>query len=133
MPSRTASCSCGQLRLTTQGEPVRISICHCLECQKRTGSVFAAQARFPRAAVTIVGDSATWQRTGDSGTTATFHFCPTCSSIVYWDMDAMPDFVAVATGAFADPAFPPPAVSVYEDRQHPWTLAVKELPLEHWA
>jgi len=133
MPSRTASCSCGQLRLTTQGEPVRISICHCLECQKRTGSVFAAQARFPRAAVTIVGDSATWQRTGDSGTTATFHFCATCSSIVYWDMDAMPDFVAVPTGAFADPAFPPPTVSVYEDRQHPWTLAVKELPLEHWA
>jgi hypothetical protein len=130
---RTASCSCGQLRIAAEGDPVRISICHCLECQKRTGSVFAAQARFPRAAVTIEGDSATWSRTGDSGGTATFHFCATCSSIVYWEFREMPDFLAVPTGAFADPAFPPPSVSVYEDRQHPWTLALAELPLEHWA
>ncbi len=55
MTSRIASCSCGQLRATCQGEPVRISICHCLECQKRTGSVFAVQARYPRESVTIVG------------------------------------------------------------------------------
>lgn len=132
MPSRTASCSCGQLRLTSQGEPVRISICHCLECQKRTGSVFAGQARFPRAAVTVTGNSATWSRTGESGSTATFHFCATCSAIVYWDMDAFPDFVAVPVGAFADPAFPPPTVAVYEGRQHPWTSAIGELPMERW-
>lgn len=132
MTVRTASCSCGQLRLAAEGEPVRISICHCLECQKRTGSAFATQARFPRAAVAVTGDSATWSRTGDSGTTATFHFCPTCSAIVYWDMDAMPDFVAVPVGAFADPNFPPPAVAVYEGRQHPWTRAIGELPMERW-
>src|SRR3954470_4981033 len=103
MTGRTASCSCGQLRLTCEGDPVRISICHCLECQKRTGSIFAVQARFPREQVTIEGTSSQWSRTGDSGTTATFHFCPACASIVYWDMNAAPDFVAVAVGAFADP------------------------------
>ena len=42
MTTRTATCSCGQLRLACEGEPVRISICHCLECQKRTGSIFGA-------------------------------------------------------------------------------------------
>lgn len=36
MTTRQASCSCGQLRLTCAGEPVRISVCHCLECQRRT-------------------------------------------------------------------------------------------------
>lgn len=133
MTSRTASCSCGQLRLTTQGEPVRISICHCLECQKRTGSVFAAQARFPADRVAITGDSATWSRTGDSGGTAIFHFCPTCSAILYWEFREMPEFLAVPVGAFADPAFPPPTVSVYEERQHPWAFAAGELPLEHFS
>ena len=39
--------------------------------------------------------------------------------------------VSVAVGAFADPSFPPPHVSVYEERQHPWALAVRELPLTH--
>lgn len=131
MTERVASCSCGQLRLTCEGEPVRISICHCLECQKRTGSVFATQARFAREHVRIEGRSAEWSRRGDSGQQATFHFCTVCGSTVYWDMSGAPDFVAVAVGAFADPGFPPPRVSVYEERQHPWAFAAGQLPLEH--
>lgn len=130
MTSRTASCSCGQLRVTCEGEPVRVSICHCLECQKRTGSVFATQARFPRDHVTVEGYSSEWTRRGDSGGTATFRFCPVCGSTVYWEADGIPGFVTVAVGAFADPSFPPPHVSVYEERQHPWALALGELPLE---
>ena len=131
MTGRTASCSCGQLRLTCEGEPVRISICHCLECQKRTGSVFATQARFSRALVTAEGRATQWTRLGDSGEGATFSFCPLCGSTVYWEPSGMPDFVYVAVGAFADPSFPPPYVSVYEERQHPWALAAGQLPLEH--
>lgn len=124
-------CSCGQLRLTTTGDPVRLSICHCLECQKRTGSVFAAQARFRRADVTMAGRSTLWSRVGDSGGTATFNFCPDCGSTVWWEPAEMPDHVLVATGAFADPAFPPPTVSVYESRMHGWVMAAGELPLVH--
>jgi len=131
MTSRVASCSCGQLRATCEGEPVRVSICHCLECQKRTGSIFATQARFPRGAVTIEGDATKWTRAGDSGGTATFSSCPVCSSTVYWEPAEMPDFISIAVGAFADPSFPPPYVSVYEERQHPWALAAGQLPLEH--
>ena len=128
MTSRVATCSCGQLRITCEGEPVRISICHCLECQKRTGSVFATQARFPRERVTIEGRASHWTRVGDSGgQPATFSFCPVCGSTVGWEI---PGFVAVAVGAFADPGFPPPQVSVYENRMHPWAFAAGELPLE---
>ena len=128
MAGRTASCSCGQLRVTCEGEPVRVSICHCLECQKRTGSVFAAQARFPHEQVKIEGRATQWSRRGDSGESMTFNFCPVCGSTVYWEP---PGFVTVATGAFADPNFPPPRISVYEERKHPWALAAGGLPLEH--
>ncbi|MFV3128864.1 GFA family protein [Niveispirillum sp. KHB5.9] len=131
MTERMASCGCGQLRVTCTGEPVRISICHCLECQKRTGSVFGTQARFPRAQVTIEGSTTPWVRFGDSGQSATFHFCPVCGSTVYWEPSAMPDFISVAVGAFADPQFPPPFVSVYEERMHPWAPAANDLPMEH--
>jgi hypothetical protein len=131
MTSRVASCSCGQLRLTCEGEPVRISICHCLECQKRTGSVFAAQARFSRDGVTIEGRATQWTRHGDSGAPATFHFCPVCGSTVWWEAAGAPNSIAVAVGMFADPGFPPPHVSVYEERKHPWALAAGELPMAH--
>jgi hypothetical protein len=131
MATRIASCSCGQLRIICDIEPVRISICHCLECQKRTGSVFGTQARFPRAFVTIEGRAAQWTRTGESGQPATFNFCPECASTVYWEAAAAPGFVTVAVGAFADPSFPPPHVSVYEERRHAWALAAALLPMEH--
>ncbi|MBY8825055.1 GFA family protein [Sphingomonas colocasiae] len=131
MARRTATCGCGQLRLGCAGEPVRISICHCLECQKRTGSVFAVQARFATDTVTIAGRSSRWTRVGDSGAAATFHFCPDCGSTVYWEPSAFPGFVSVAVGSFADPDFPPPRVSVYEERRHRWTLELAALPLEH--
>lgn len=133
MTTRIASCSCGQLHLTCQGEPGRVSMCHCLECQKRTGSVFSTQARFPRDGVSITGRTSSWARQGDSGGTATFHFCPTCGSTVYWEMDWAPDFIAIAVGAFADPTFPPPNVMVYEDRMHPWALSGEGLGMERWG
>ena len=131
MTSRVASCSCGQLRLTCEGDPVRVSICHCLECQKRTGSVFGTQARFLRERVTIEGHATPWMRLGDSGQSAMFHFCPVCGSTVYWEFIEAPSFVAVAVGVFADPSFPPPNISVYEERRHPWALAAGQAPLEH--
>jgi hypothetical protein len=122
MTTRTASCSCGLLQVVCEGDPVRISICHCLACQRRTGSVFGAQARFPRDKVRITGESTEYVRVGDSGSRVFFHFCPTCGATVYWELEGLPGFVAVPVGAFADPSFAPPQVSVYGARRHPWVV-----------
>ncbi len=121
MTRRTASCSCGKLTATTTGDPLRISICHCLACQRRTGSTFGTQARFHQDQVTISGASKEYLRTGDSGSTIRFHFCPDCGSTVFYRLEALPEAVAIPVGAFADPEFPPPRVSVYETRKHAWT------------
>lgn len=127
-----ASCGCGQLQLTCEGEPIRISICHCLACQRRTGSVFGVQARFPRDRITAIeGRSTEFTRPADSGNSVTFHFCPECGSTVYWELSAIPGVVAVAVGAFADPGFPEPRHSVYESRRHPWSMTAASLVLEH--
>ena len=120
MTTRRAACSCGQLHLTAEGDPLRISVCHCLACQRRTGSAFGVQARFPRSRVSVEGRFTRYVRTADSGNTIAFHFCPACGSTVFYELEGIPDAIAVAVGAFADPAFPPPRVSVYESRRHPW-------------
>jgi len=120
VPDRLATCSCGNLSVRTRGEPVRISVCHCLDCQRRSGSAFAVQARFPAEAVMIQGPSRDYVRVSDEGNVARFHFCPECGATVFYSLDAVPGFVAVPVGAFADPGFPPPRVSVYDVRKHPW-------------
>lgn len=131
MTERTASCSCGKLRLTTSEEPVRVSICHCLACQRRTGSVFGAQARFHKRAVQITGESTAYVRVGDEGGKATFHFCPRCGAIVHYEIEGQPEYAAVPVGAFAEPGFPAPTYSVYEERMHPWVGL--PVDIEHMA
>jgi len=65
MTVRTASCTCGQLRLTIEGDPLRVSICHCLACQQRTGSVLGVQARFPNDTLRVTGNASRYVRVGD--------------------------------------------------------------------
>lgn len=117
---RQAQCSCGQLRASVQGAPQRVSVCHCLACQRRTGSVFGAQARFSREQVVLSGQPCTWVRQGDEGGRTQFHFCPQCGATLYYTYDDMPQAIVIPVGAFADPGFPPPVFSVYEDRRHAW-------------
>ncbi len=118
--TRTASCCCGGLKVHCEGEPQRVSACHCLECQKRTGSAFGVQARFAEEQVSVEGPSGRFERVGDEGTRAAFQFCQSCGTTVLWRNDEAPGVVAVAVGCFADPGFPAPVRTVYEARAHPW-------------
>ncbi len=121
MTTRTASCRCGRLRATVTGEPVRVSVCHCLNCKKRSGSAFAVQARWPAGQVSIEGKSKSFAVTADSGNSATFHFCPDCGSDVYYANDGkFNDQIAIPLGAFDDPYFLKPTFSVWEERKHDW-------------
>ena len=86
MKTRTASCRCGQLKVTVTGDPVRVSACHCLNCKKRSGSAFAVQARWPVEQVTVEGQSKSWVIVADSGNPGTFHFCPECGSDVHYEI-----------------------------------------------
>ena len=131
MITRTASCRCGQLTAAVTGEPVRVSVCHCLDCQKRTGSAFSAQARWPEEQVRIEGLSKSWQHQADSGNRITHHFCPACGSTVYYRIDGKFDgLVAIPLGAFDDPYFLTPKYSVWEERQHAW-VAIAADNVEH--
>jgi hypothetical protein len=105
-------------------------MCHCLECQRRTGSIFGVQARWPIEAVRIEGRASQFVRSGDEGGVCTTSFCPQCGSTVHWAIDRQPELVAVAVGAFADPTFPPPRIAVYEARAHAWARAPDDV--EHW-
>jgi hypothetical protein len=122
MSERIGTCSCGQLRVICEGEPLRVSMCHCFACQKRSGAPFAVQARWPREKVRTEGTAHEWKRTGDEGSTATFRFCPTCGSTLWYTADKMPDVIAVAVGAFSDTSLPVPIYSVYNGRKHPWVV-----------
>lgn len=119
MTSRTASSQCSQLRIEVHGDPLGVGVCHCLVCQRRTGSVFAALASFA-APYAVSGSASEYVRVGDRGARFVFRFCPVCGTNLFHTEEGVDDRVSVAVGAFADPDFPAPQVSVYDCRRHGW-------------
>lgn len=127
---KKASCSCGNLWAKVDGPMIRHSLCNCLACQKRTGTVFGTQARFQAKDVRTGGDSTIYTRSGDEGFLIDYHFCPTCGSTVYYTFRDHPEFIAIPTGAFGDPTLGAPSVCVYENRKHPWVKLPEEIKKE---
>jgi hypothetical protein len=134
MSTREAACHCGQLRLEVEGDPFVVSICHCLACQRRTGSAFGMQAAFRPDQVQVRGRFNDYTRVSDEEDQRNhaFHFCPDCGSQVFYTEPDDPDLVVVSVGSFADPSFPPPTESGYESRRHPWVGLPEGIMRDNW-
>ena len=115
-----ARCSCGALSLTLSGPSKLVVACHCLDCQRRTGAPFSVGAFYAVDAVAISGTAKEFVRDATSGSKVRTYFCPECGSTIYWKADIVPSMIGVAVGAMADPKFPPPARSVFEQSKHDW-------------
>jgi hypothetical protein len=120
MTIREARCACGALRARAEGDPVRLSICHCLDCKRRTGSAFSWNATYGADQVTIEGAATAFTRGSDDGYWVRHHFCPTCGVAVWYEIERRPNMISIPAGAFVDPEFPPPAIEVYDERRCPW-------------
>jgi hypothetical protein len=122
--TKVAACACGQVSLTCMGDPLKVSRCHCLQCQKRTGSTYGLAAFFARDNVEARGTTRAFTRVSDSGSPVTFYFCPACGSSVFWQRQGKPESIAVAVGSFADSSFPAPTQEVYIEHRHPWVACI---------
>jgi len=116
----TAQCSCGAVTLSLPEASKLVVACHCIDCQRRTGAPFGVGAFYPAAAVTVAGTPKQFTRLAASGGKVHSYFCPDCGSTVYWKADNLPAMVGVAVGAMADPQYPAPVRSVFEQSKHAW-------------
>lgn len=78
----SAYCTCGHLRIRIEGPPRYVGICHCLACQRRTGSVLATLARFT-GPYEVTGTATEYLRTGDQGARFHFRFRPVCGTNLF--------------------------------------------------
>lgn len=114
MPS--ASCLCGAVRLQTRGEPYRVGLCHCLDCRKQSGALFAGFAIFPETAVSLTGETHSYNGR---------HFCPRCGSSVFARSD---DEIEICLGAFDTTDAFTPTYELWTQRRETW---LPPFPLAH--
>ncbi|MGF1756285.1 GFA family protein [Vibrio makurazakiensis] len=128
--TRECECRCGEVSLVCKGEPSRTAVCHCFECQKRTGSVFGVQARFSADQVTLNGTTTTFSRIGDAGNEVSYQFCPNCGTTMLLQLSNATEFLVVPLGLFKERDFPTPSFSIYEERAHGWVRF--DCQMEHY-
>ena len=127
---RTAKCLCGAFSVTVSTEPTVVNICHCRDCQRRSGVPWTSNAYFPKESVRLSGPNNVYTRTSNAGTRFDLHFCPTCGVTVCWTRAVGSTRFGIPVGAFNDPAFPAPSVSFWEEALCEWSPAVGDV--EHW-
>jgi hypothetical protein len=125
---RTATCHCGQLSISVEGEPAMVTACNCTRCQKRSGSAFSLSSRWSCEQVTNrSGDSLTYTRKGASGGNVHCVFCPLCGSTVSTSLELFPGLIGIPVGCFVDPTFPAPQVAAWCETKLAWVRFPEEL------
>lgn len=126
--TRVARCACGGISATVTADASFTVLCHCTQCQRRTGSPFGVGIYFRREEVQLEGAPRTYTRTVEgTDRTLTNYFCPECGGTVYWTLDLRPQHIGIATGNFADPQFGRPMRSVWTQHKHEWIM-LPEIP-----
>lgn len=125
----TGGCACGAVRYNIAGEPIFMNVCHCRDCQQRSGTGHGSYLTFPdRSQVKVEGHAASWDIVADSGSVKTHAFCPRCGSPVYLTFAAMPGLFTVHAASLDDPErFQPQAVT-YAIRRPSWDVANPAIP-----
>ena len=120
MSTITGGCLCGKIRYSADTEPRFVGVCHCHDCQKFTGSAFAAIIALPKSAFRMTGNPKGFTKRGDSGKPIARLFCPECGASVMDEAEAMPGIVMIAAGTLDDPSWVKPTTQIYCASAQPW-------------
>jgi hypothetical protein len=120
-------CLCGAVRYIAEADPTSATVCHCRDCQKFTGSAFAALVRVTKEALTIEGTLKTFSSIGGSGNPILRHFCPECGSSIAEEPGTRPGMI-LNVGTFDDPTVAKPGREIFRDDAVPWIEVHGEIP-----
>jgi hypothetical protein len=113
-------CTCGAVRYRLSGEPVFLTICHCSECQRQSGSAFGMSMRMRRSDVAVIqGELKHWERGADNGNTVGLAFCGQCGTRI-WHEPMEREFVHIKPGTLDDTSSLAPRYQSYTLRKHDW-------------
>jgi hypothetical protein len=129
MATITGGCLCGAVRYSAEaGEAPSATVCHCRDCQKFTGSVFAALVMLPKEALQLSGPLKTFSSLGGSGKPILRHFCSECGSSIAEEPGTRPGAVILNVGTFDDPAAIKPGREIFRDDGVPWVHVAGDIP-----
>ena len=125
----TGRCHCGEVAFTASVDPAQVTICHCTDCQRLTGSAYRVTVPAPAASFRLVrGTPTTYVKTGDNGNQRRHGFCPTCGTPIYSAALVDPSTYGVRVGTLDQRASLPPAKQIWCRSALAWTRDLRDVP-----
>jgi hypothetical protein len=122
----TGGCLCGNIRYECAAEPILMGNCHCRDCQRSTGTAYAAAILVRRAAMKIFGEVKYFEAKGDSGAVNERGFCPNCGSRLL-SKPPVAEFMGIYAGSLDDPSWFQPTMDFYTASAQPWDFMNPDL------
>jgi hypothetical protein len=117
----TGGCACGAVRYECAEIPARMYHCHCIDCQKATGTAFHTGLLVSRDAVVFEkAMPKTWDRPTDSGNVVTEAFCDTCGSPIYVCSTGRLTHMSLKAGSLDDPNAVAASTQIWTRSAVPW-------------
>jgi hypothetical protein len=126
--SYEGGCSCGAVRYRLTSDPLVVHCCHCLNCQRQTGSAFVINLLIEADRVELLADPP--EPVGaprDDGSEQRIFRCPTCQVAVYSEY-GWPEVRFVRAGTLDDPSWVTPDVHIFTKSKVGWVALPESAP-----
>jgi hypothetical protein len=113
-------CLCGSVRYTVCAPSKSVSLCHCRNCRKQSGSNRSMNWLLPIEALVITGDLSTYHDVGESGKPVLRQFCGRCGSPIRTLAEVLPGLAVLKAGTLDETSSVPPNYALYVIRAADW-------------
>jgi len=124
----TGKCLCGKVNYNIASEPLKMAQCHCLDCQRSSGTGHFSIAFFNKESVDITGETNSYTTQSDQEAKITRHFCSDCGSRLFGTNTANPGLIGITVGCVDDNSWFKPQAIVYNKRKPEWDCMDASLP-----
>jgi hypothetical protein len=125
---REGGCACGSVRYRLTSDPLFVHCCHCLNCQRQTGSAFVLNLLIEADRVELLaGDPRAVDVPRDDGSVQRIFRCPTCQVAVF-STYGRPEIRFVRAGTLDEPSSVTPDVHIYTRSKLPWITLPDTVP-----
>jgi hypothetical protein len=127
--SLEGKCACGAVRYRLASEPMFVHCCHCLDCQRQTGSAFVLNALIEADRVELLsGELQPVRMPTDSGQPHDTHRCPACQVALWSTYGGRTALRFVRVGTLDTPSVLKPDVHIYTRSKVPWVRLPEDVP-----
>ncbi|MCH7937282.1 MAG: GFA family protein [Proteobacteria bacterium] len=124
----TGGCQCGDIRYEVIGAPQQLVVCHCVDCQRQSGSAFGMALVVNEEDFRLTqGELKTYPSKSDAERAKLGLFCPECGTRIYHKIEWRKGMVSVKPGTLDDTTMLKPDIHIWTASKQPWVTIPQDV------